>query len=128
TGWEERLGNLKKANARGLKLQAGTDCLMTGTFFGASLHWELEHFAEAGLTPLEILRLATAGAAAAVGADAHLGTLTPGKRADVVLLDANPLEKVRNTQAIWRVLKDGWLFDPSALRSSTAGQKKPNSQ
>lgn len=90
---------------------------MTGTFFGASLHWELEHFAEAGLTPLEVLRLATEGAAAAVGAEDHLGTLVPGKRADLVLLDANPLDKIRHVQAIWRVIKDGWLFDPSGLRA-----------
>src|SRR5262249_28608220 len=63
-GWDERLANLRTAHRRGLKLQAGTDSLMTGTFFGASLHWELEHFAEAGLPPLEVLRLATIGAAA----------------------------------------------------------------
>jgi imidazolonepropionase-like amidohydrolase len=124
TGWEERLGNLKAAHRRGIKIQAGTDSLMTGTFFGASLHWELEHFVEAGLTPLEVLHLATEGAAAALGADEHLGSLNPGKLADLVLLDANPLDKIRHTQAIWRVIKEGWLFDPSELRPPAAAGKR----
>ncbi len=50
--------------------------------------------------------------AAAVGAEDHLGTLEAGKLADIVLLDANPLEDITNTQTIWRVIKGGWLFDP----------------
>ena len=50
--------------------------------------------------------------AAAVGAEDHLGTLELGKLADIVLLDANPLEDITNTQTIWRVIKGGWLFDP----------------
>ncbi len=76
----------------------------------------LEHLVEAGLAPLEVLRIATQEAAAAVGADDHLGTLEVGKLADLVLLDANPLEDIKNTQTIWRVLKGGWVFDPEELR------------
>ncbi len=45
-----------------------------------------------------------------------LGTLEVGKLADIVLLDANPLEDIKNTQAIWRVLKGGWVFDPEELQ------------
>jgi imidazolonepropionase-like amidohydrolase/Tol biopolymer transport system component len=115
-GWQGRLAVLQAAHRGGIKLHAGTDSLMTGTFFGASLHWELEHLAEAGLKPLALLRMATQEAAVAVGADSHLGTLAPGKLADIVLLDADPLDNIRNTQAIWRVVKGGWLFDPKALR------------
>ncbi len=51
-----------------------------------------------------------------MGADDHLGTLEPGKLAHIVLLDANPLENIKNTQSIWRVIKGGWVFDPEALR------------
>jgi imidazolonepropionase-like amidohydrolase/Tol biopolymer transport system component len=114
--WPGRLAEIKAAYRGGVKLQAGTDALMTGTFFGASLHWELEHLAEAGLKPIEVLRLATEEAAAGVGAAGQLGALAPGKQADIVLLDADPLESIRNTQAIWRVMKGGWLFDPGELR------------
>ncbi len=76
----------------------------------------MEYFVQAGLAPLEVLRIATQEGAAAVGAEGDLGTLEPGKLADLVLLDANPLEDIKNTQTIWRVIKGGWLFDPEKLR------------
>jgi imidazolonepropionase-like amidohydrolase len=111
-----RFVDLGATRRAGVKLHAGTDSLMTGTFFGQSLHWELEHLVEAGLKPLDVLRMATEEAATAVGADRHLGTLAPGKLADIVLLDADPLDKIRNTQAIWRVVKGGLVYDPKELR------------
>jgi imidazolonepropionase-like amidohydrolase/Tol biopolymer transport system component len=120
--WPARLAELRDAHRAGVRLHAGTDSLMTGTFFGQSLHWELEHLAEAGLTPLEVLRIATEEAARAVGAGDHLGSLAPGKLADVVLLDADPLENIRNTQAIWRVVKGGRVYDPGELRPARPGK------
>ncbi len=114
-GWAETLAGIRVAHQLGVKLQPGTDT-RPRWFFGASLHWQLEYFVEAGLTPLEVLRLATQQAAEAVGAQNDLGTLEPGKLADIVLLDKNPLEDIRNTQSIWRVIKGGWLFDPEELR------------
>ncbi len=89
---------------------------MTGTFFGPSLHWELEHFVEAGFSPIEAIRMATADAAEAVGAGDDLATIESGKLADLVLLKANPLENIRNTQTTWRVIKAGQMFDPQGLR------------
>ena len=107
----EILASIQAAHGAGVRLLAGT-----GTFPGAPLHWELELFGEAGLPLFEILRIATQEAAAAVGAETDLGTLEPGKLADIVLLDANPLERIRNTQTIWRVIKGGWVFDPEELQ------------
>lgn len=118
--WPNRLAELHAGYRAGIRLHAGTDSLMTGTFFGASLHWEMEHLAEAGLSPIEVLRMATAEAAAAVGAGDHLGTLAAGKLGDIVLLDANPLDTIANTQAIWRVIKGGWVFDPNEFRAAKA--------
>ena len=51
-----------------------------------------------------------------MGAEDDLGTLEVGKLADIVLLDANPLEDIKNTQSIWRVIKGGFVFDPEELR------------
>ncbi len=93
---------------------AGTDAR------AADLHLELGFFVEAGLSPLDVLRIATEQAAEAVGADDDLGTLEPGKLADIILLDANPLEDIKNTQTIWRVIKGGWVFDPEELRPPAA--------
>ena len=113
--WVEQLAGIREAHHRDVKLQVGTDAPNPECFFGSSLHWELEHFVQAGLSPLVVLRMATQEAARAVGADDVLGTLAPGKLADLVLLDANPLEDIRNTQTIWRVIKGGWVFDPKKL-------------
>ncbi len=116
--WEGQLAGVHAAYQRGVKMLAGTDR-------GApALHEELGFFVEAGIPPLEVLRIATQGAAAAVGAEDHLGTLEVGKLADIVLLDENPLDDIRNTQSIWRVMKGGWVFDPDELRppASTDGE------
>ena len=109
--WAEQLASIRAAHERGVTLLAGTDRLS-----GVSLHWELEYFVQAGIPPLDVLRIATQGGAAAVGAEEHLGTLEVGKLADIVLLDANPLDDIKNTQTIWRVIKGGWVFDPEKLR------------
>jgi imidazolonepropionase-like amidohydrolase len=108
------LARVGEAHRRGVKLHAGTGSPEPDCFPGQSLHWELARFVEAGLTPLEVLRMATEEAAEAVGAG-DLGTLAPGKLADIVLLNADPLQDIHNTEAIWRVIKGGWLYDPEKL-------------
>lgn len=113
--WVELLASIRSAHQRGVRLLVGTD-----RFSGASLHWELEHFMEAGIPPIEVLRIATQEAARALGVEDLLGTLEPGKLADLVLLDANPLEDIRNTQRTWRVIKGGWVFDPEKLGAGRA--------
>ena len=118
--WVETLRGIRAAYRRGVKLQVGTDALQTCVFYGSSLHWELEYFVQAGIQPIDALRLATKEAAAAVGAQENLGTLALGKLADIVLLDANPLEDIRDTQKIWRVIKGGWVFDPEGLRQRSS--------
>jgi imidazolonepropionase-like amidohydrolase/Tol biopolymer transport system component len=115
---EERSRQLSVIGAAyrlGVRLYAGTDAPF-GPVPGASLHRELRSFVDAGIPALEVLRIATEEAARAVGAADHLGTLDAGKLADIVLLDANPLHDIKNTQTIWRVIKGGWVFDPEELR------------
>ena len=106
-----QLASIARGHALGVKLLVGTDAPNTEVFYGSSLHWELSRFVEGGLTPLEVIRLATSGVAEAVGAT-DLGAVQEGKLADLLLLDANPLENIRNTEKIWRVVKGGRVFDP----------------
>ena len=116
--WAEHLATVRAAYEAGVALQIGTDAEngVPSRYHGVSLHWELENFVEASIPPLEVLRIATQEAAVAVGAGDDLGTLEVGKLADIVLLDANPLEDIKNTQAIWRVLKGGRVFDAEELQ------------
>jgi len=117
--WSLQLASVRDAHQRGVNLLIGTGAGNPGIFFGSHLHWELEFFVQAGLSPLDVLRIATLEAAHAVGAADHLGTLEPDRLADMILLDANPLVDIKNTQTIWRVIKGGWVFDPEKLRPTT---------
>jgi imidazolonepropionase-like amidohydrolase len=72
----------------------------------------------AGLTPLEVLRSATVKGARAFGREDDLGVVAPGRLADLVILDGNPVASVRNLSTAWRVMKDGRLYDPYELMRS----------
>jgi imidazolonepropionase-like amidohydrolase/pimeloyl-ACP methyl ester carboxylesterase len=105
----------------GVQLLAGSDAAWAGAFPGFSLHDELELLVAAGLTPAEALRAATLGPAQYLEATDSLGTVAPGRLADLVLLEANPLEDIRNTRRIRAVLTDGRYFDRHALDGLLAG-------
>lgn len=99
---------------------AGTDTGEPNCFPGFSLHDELALFVEAGLSPLEALQTATINPARFFGVDRELGTIERGKRADMVLLDANPLADIHNTQRINAVILRGRLFDRTMLNKLLA--------
>jgi imidazolonepropionase-like amidohydrolase len=106
---------LREARAAGVKMLAGTDVPTTGTFIGFSLHDELELLVETyGLSPMEALQSATADAAAFLEMNEDVGTIAEGKRADLILLDANPLANIANTRRIDTVISDGRVFDQAA--------------
>jgi Amidohydrolase family len=106
------VGAMRKA---GVPILAGTDTGNPFCFPGFSLHEELALLVIAGLTPVEALRSATLNPAKFFGLDKTLGTIEQGKIADLVLLNANPLEDIRNTQRINAVISLGRLFDREAL-------------
>jgi len=100
----------------GVPFMAGTDTA-PGVYVmpGFSLHDELANFVEAGFTPMESLQTATSNPAKFLGIEASSGSVEPGKIADLVLLAANPLTDIRNSQKIKRVMAHGRLFDRAAL-------------
>ncbi|HEX7956083.1 MAG TPA: amidohydrolase family protein, partial [Pyrinomonadaceae bacterium] len=97
----------------GVPLVAGTDSMA-----GFALHRELELYAEAGLPPAEILRIATLGAARVMKRDGELGTVAPGKLADLILVDGNPAERISDIRRVSLVVKDGKVYEPAALYRS----------
>ncbi len=94
----------------GVKMLAATDALVWYVFPGFSLHDELELFVKAGLTPMEALQTATRNPASYLGLIDMVGTVEEGKKADLVLLEANPLENISNTRRITAVVVNGRLI------------------
>lgn len=103
----ELVGTMWRA---GVPMLAGTDALDGDVIPGLSLHQELELMVQAGLTPMEALQTATRNAAQYLGAAKSRGTIEMGKLADLVLLDADPLQDIRNTQKIHAVIRQGRLI------------------
>lgn len=113
--WEAQQAAVRRLHAAGARFLAGTDAPCEGGLPGFSLHEELELLVGAGLTPLEALQAATLNAAAAAGMGDALGAVEAGKRADLVLLEANPIEDISRTRRIDAVVVDGRLLRRSAL-------------
>jgi amidohydrolase family protein len=109
------LENVRLLNETGVLLLAATDVGVPLQVPGISLHVELERLVEAGLTPLAALQSATLNPARVLELANTLGTVEPGKLADLVLLDANPLEDIRNTRRIRAVIADGRLYRRAEL-------------
>ncbi|HJP60293.1 MAG TPA: amidohydrolase family protein [Gemmatimonadaceae bacterium] len=102
-------------NVAGVKLLAGTDTPQPFVYPGFSLHDELKLLVKSGLTPLEALQAATYNPAEFFGMQSTLGTVEKGKIADLVVLDANPLQDISNSRRIAAVIANGRLFDRPAL-------------
>jgi imidazolonepropionase-like amidohydrolase len=99
-----------------------------GQLQGLGAHWELWMLAQGGLTPLEALRAATLAGAQYLGLARDLGSVETGKLADLVVLDANPLDDIRGTERVAMVMKNGALYDADLRRlwpdvSPTGGRR-----
>jgi hypothetical protein len=109
------LKNLKLLQDGGVTIAAGTDAGNIGTLHGPSIFREFELMAEAGLSPQQILTAATINGAKVTGWQKKLGTIEAGKLADMVILNADPLLDIRNTSDIYRIIKDGMIFEPAKI-------------
>ena len=106
-----------EAHSSGVTIMAGTDNLDTYVFTGSSLHDELSMLVDSGLSPLEALQSATLIPARFAGLDNEFGTIEVGKRADMLILNSNPLLDISNTMDIYGVIFDGRYIDSNALAS-----------
>jgi imidazolonepropionase-like amidohydrolase len=112
--YQRTLENLRRVHAAGIPVAMGTDAGNPLTLHGASVYNEMEAMAAAGLTPMDVLVASTRNAARAMGRD-DIGTLQPGKLADLVVLDADPLADVRNLRAVRLVARGGEVWTRAEL-------------
>jgi imidazolonepropionase-like amidohydrolase len=107
--------NLKKVADAGIPIVMGTDTGFFGVFLGVATPLEMELMVEAGLKPADVIRAATINAARMIGREKEQGTIEVGKVADLLILDANPLENIGAVRRIYRVVKGGVVYDPGRL-------------
>ncbi len=103
--------NLKKLSDAGVRIGMGSDTGPPARFSGYFEHWEMELMVEAGLTPMQVIQAATKNSAEALRISKDFGTLKKGKAADLIVLDKNPLDDIRNTKTIHAVYLAGKKFE-----------------
>lgn len=110
----------KKLMDRGVLVSIGAH----GQEEGLAAHWELWSFVRGGMTPLEALKTGTVNPARHLGFAADIGSIEPGKLADMVVLTANPLENIRNSDKVESVMQNGRLFDAVTMNEIVTGTRK----
>jgi len=110
----------KKLADRGVMVSIGAH----GQEEGLAAHWEMWSFARGGMSPLEALRTATVTPAKHLGFSKDIGSLETGKLADLVILSANPLETIRNSDHIEKVMLNGRLYDAATMNEEVTGDRK----
>jgi len=107
----------KKLADRGVKVSIGAH----GQQAGIGSHWEIWSFVRGGMSPLEALQAATIVSARSLGMDREIGSLEPGKLADLVILGADPLENIRNTERVETVILGGHAYDAATMNEVVTG-------
>jgi imidazolonepropionase-like amidohydrolase len=110
--------NLRRVLDAGIRVVVGSDAGNIGTLHGPAIFREMASMVQAGLTPLEVLRAATANGAHALGMAGQTGVIAAGALADLVMLEADPLADIGNASRIHAVIKDGVLSPHSSTSES----------
>lgn len=110
----------RKLAQRGVPVSIGAH----GQEPGIAAHWELWSFVRGGMTPIEALRAGTIESARSLGYDKDVGSLEAGKLADLVVLDADPTQDIRNSDKIAKVMIGGRLYDAATLNEELTGTAK----
>ncbi len=116
--WDRRFRDSFRAMQRmtkalydsGIRIEAGTDSLA-----GFALHRDLELYVDAGIPAPKVLQLATLGAARIMKRNAQLGSIAPGKLADVILIDGDPAQRIKDLDRVQTVVKDGVVYKVADL-------------
>ncbi|HEX5073972.1 MAG TPA: amidohydrolase family protein [Gemmatimonadaceae bacterium] len=120
--WPSWLRQVREMREAGVRIMTGSDVAVLNVFPGLSLHEELRLFVDSvGMSPMEALASATRKPAEWLGVADSVGTIGPGKVADLVLLDADPLADIKNTQRISAVVLRGKLFRKGDLDTLREG-------
>jgi len=117
-------GNLLRMARAGVKVVVGTDAGNSLVFHGPAVHRELELFVHAGLSPMEAIVAATRTAAEYLGQDDKLGTIAPGKLADMLVVNGDPLNDITCTKNIHLVVKNGVIVDRDQLAAEVNPTKR----
>ena len=110
-GFRSMARSVKKLDDAGVIINAGSH----GQVPGLALHWEMALMAEGGMSNARILRTATLNGARTLGLDKQLGSLEPGKLADLIVLDRNPLEDIHNTNSVRYTMLNGRLYEAATM-------------
>lgn len=113
----ESMLNLLRLHRAGATIGVGTDAAVCYNLHGSPA-WEMERMARAGMNFAELIIAATQGSAKVLGIEDDVGTLEAGKRADILILDENPLGNLQNLRKVHAVVKAGTWYDPPELKSS----------
>ena len=119
--WREQMLPIEMSNVARIVRAGGVAALGTDLVSGASSHREMQLLRQAGLSPLEVIRIATLNAAVFLGRDRDLGSITPGKIADLVLLNRDPTADIDATEDIAMIMHNGLVVDRERL--PVAGKK-----
>ncbi len=116
-GYMQVSRSLKKLTDAGVKINMGAH----GQLQGLGAHWEIWMLAQGGMTNMEALRCATYNSAYNLGLDEWVGSLQPGKMADLLIMDKNPLESIYNTESIHYTMVNGRLYDAAQMNEIGIG-------
>lgn len=110
-GFRSVARSIKKLDDAGVSINVGSH----GQIAGLAMHWEMQLLAQGGMSNHQVLRAATLNGAKTLGVDRHLGSLEAGKLADLIVLDRNPLEDIRNSNSVRYTLLNGRLYDSASM-------------
>lgn len=118
--WRDAAANARRLMERGVLVNIGAH----GQREGLAAHWEIWGFAQGGMSPMQALKTATINPARYLGMEADIGSVEPGKLADLLIVDGNPLQDIRRTDDVAYVVLNGRVFEGGTLAETLTGRRR----